>query len=173
MSYIKFKKEILNKKKELKKSDKLSVKIPIPFKKNPLKLWWGFPSLIIKSIIGNLISILPPCFLQTLLLKILRVKIGKNVGIAIGFRIDDWFPDLIEIEDNVIIGKNVSAYTHDITKSRVKLGKVIIKKDSMVGAHSIIGAGVTIGKNSKVAIGSVITTDTDTDKMYTGYHKAK
>ena len=104
-----------------------------------------------------------------MLLKLLGVKIGKNVGISVGFKVDPWFPDLIEIEDNVIIGENVIFLTHDITKSRTKLGKIIVKKNALISAHSIIGAGVVIAQNTKIALGSIITENTLGGTLYRGY----
>jgi acetyltransferase-like isoleucine patch superfamily enzyme len=170
MNYFKYKSIVKKNKKELKKSDNTFVKIPYPFKINPVYLWWGLPKVLFKYFIGNIIKLLPPSFLQIWLLRMLGIKIGKNVGISLGFQIDIWYPDLIKIEDNVIIGTDVKIYTHDISKSRIKLGKVIIRKNALIGANSIIGAGVIIGENSKIGLGSVVTKDTKKDKLYRGYH---
>lgn len=70
---------------------------------------------------------------------------------------------LIEIGDNVTISNDVQIITHD--NSIIKLidnmtdyfGKVIIQDDCFIGARAIILPGVTIGKNSIVGAGSVVT----------------
>lgn len=74
----------------------------------------------------------------------------------------------IEIGDNVMISPRVSIYAEnhvfdsiDITMKEqgVKKQFVKIEDDCWIAANSIILAGVTIGKGSVVAAGSVVTSD--------------
>lgn len=90
------------------------------------------------------------------------VKFGKNCLIATR----NWSsePYLIEIGDNVQITNNVSIHTHGGGHvARMKypkfdtFGKVVIKDWVYIGAYSQIMPGVTIGKGSLVAAGSVVT----------------
>ena len=165
-----YKRQILNEKRSLKRSDQLYMKLPYAFASNPILNWKYFPSVIFKYLMRGLISNLPPCKLQVWMLRMMGVQVGNNVGISFGFKIDPWFPDLIEIEDEVIIGENVTLLTHDITWSRIKLGKIVIRAKAMVGANSLIGAGVEIARDSKIALGSVITTSTSPGYLYRDYH---
>lgn len=78
-------------------------------------------------------------------------------------------PKLIKIHNNVKIAADVTFYTHDIINSVFSgidkehyqtHGECIEIFDNVfVGGHSIIIGGVTIGPNSIVAAGSVITKD--------------
>ncbi|MES2140178.1 MAG: sugar O-acetyltransferase [Bacteroidota bacterium] len=91
-----------------------------------------------------------------------NTKIGKNVFI----NFDCTFLDLggITIEDNVMIAPKVSLLTegHPVSVSNrrtLTTGKIIIKKNAWIGANATILQGVTIGENSIVAAGAVVSKD--------------
>ena len=91
----------------------------------------------------------------------IRMKLGRNIIINKGATILS--PGVVEIEDNVLIGPNVQIVTvdHDL-KDRHNLfrfGKVTIKDNAWLGIGVTVCPGVTIGKNSVVAAGSVVTED--------------
>ena len=90
-----------------------------------------------------------------------RMKLGRNIIINKGATILS--PASVEIEDNVLIGPNVQIVTvdHDL-KDRHNLfhfGKVTIRNNAWIGIGVTICPGVTIGRNSVVAAGSVVTKD--------------
>ena len=89
-----------------------------------------------------------------------NTKIGKNVFI----NFDCTFLDLggITIEDNVLIAPRVNIISegHPISgQNRQSLvpGAVRIKKNAWIGTAATILSGVTIGENSIVAAGAVVT----------------
>jgi acetyltransferase-like isoleucine patch superfamily enzyme len=91
-----------------------------------------------------------------------HTKIGKNVFI----NFDCVFLDLggITIEDNVQIAPKVSLLTesHPLnpTERQSLIPKPIyIKKNAWIGANATILQGVTIGENSVIAAGSVVSKD--------------
>lgn len=91
-----------------------------------------------------------------------HTKIGKNVFI----NFDCVFLDLggITIEDNVLIAPKVSLLTesHPLNPNERQslIPKPIhIKKNVWIGANATILQGVTIGENSIVAAGSVVSKD--------------
>lgn len=91
-----------------------------------------------------------------------HTKIGKNVFI----NFDCVFLDLgeITIEDNVQIAPKVSLLSegHPISpEDRHSLvpGHIHIKKNAWIGANATILPGVTIGENSIVAAGTVVSKD--------------
>jgi acetyltransferase-like isoleucine patch superfamily enzyme len=88
--------------------------------------------------------------------------IGKNVFINHACS----FLDLggITIEDNVLIGPRVTLVTenHPVDPTQRKslvLSAILIKRNAWIGAGSTILPGVTIGENSIVAAGAVVTKD--------------
>lgn len=78
-------------------------------------------------------------------------------------------PYLISIGENVTISGKVNFITHDggtfvfrhqdEYKDVIKYGRIIINDNCFVGFNSIIMPGVSIGPNSVVAAGSVVTKD--------------
>lgn len=91
-----------------------------------------------------------------------HTRIGKNVFI----NFDCTFLDLggITIEDNVLIAPKVSLLSegHPVSpKARHSLmvGHIHIKKNAWIGANATILPGVTIGENSIVASGAVVSKD--------------
>jgi acetyltransferase-like isoleucine patch superfamily enzyme len=91
-----------------------------------------------------------------------HIKIGRNVFINHACS----FLDLggITIEDDVLIGPRVNLTTenHPIDPSKRKfldVRSIIIRKGAWIGAGATILPGVTVGVNSVVAAGAVVTKD--------------
>jgi acetyltransferase-like isoleucine patch superfamily enzyme len=96
------------------------------------------------------------------------VKIGKNCHFSPYVLIDLLHPELITIEDNVTIASNsmIFAHVNPTTNEFLKnhgyprtIKPVVIKDGAIVSVGCIIIAGVTIGKNSIVGAGSVVSQD--------------
>jgi len=96
------------------------------------------------------------------------VKIGKNCHFSPYVLLDLVHPELISIGDNVTMGSNSMVYAHvNLTANMFlkkthyprKIEKVEIKSGAVINPGAIISAGVTIGENSIVSIGSAVTED--------------
>lgn len=100
-----------------------------------------------------------------------EISIGDNVVLRPGTML---FADSdqhagITIEDNVLIGSCVHFYTidHEFSNPTIPIhdqgyskgGQIIIKNGAWIGANTTILKGVTIGQNSVVGAGSVVTKD--------------
>jgi len=100
-----------------------------------------------------------------------NIKVGKKVFINSGCCFQD--QGGIEIGDNVLIGQQVVIATinHDVAPNKranmltapVKIGNCV-----WIGAHSTILAGVTIGDNSIIAAGAVVTKDVPQNTVVAG-----
>ena len=77
-------------------------------------------------------------------------------------------PYLISIHDNCVCAADVTFITHDISVFNVcrykkidkkldKVGSIELFENSFVGAHSILMPNTSVGRNSIVAAGSVVT----------------
>ena len=104
-----------------------------------------------------------------------HTKIGKNVFI----NFDCVFLDLgrITIEDGVFIAPKVSLLTegHPLSpenRHSLTVGSIHLKRNAWIGANATITQGVTIGENSVVAAGAVVTKDVP-DNMVVGGIPAK
>ena len=103
--------------------------------------------------------------LKRALYRLRGTKIGKKVDIATGVFMEESFPHLITIEDNVDIGPNVVIAAHDSSYHCIQpdipliCKEVRIKRNAYIGAGAIILPGVTVGEYSIVAAGAVVTRD--------------
>lgn len=94
------------------------------------------------------------------------VKVGKNVKIST----HTFICEGVTIEDNVFVGHNVSFINDKYprstnpggalqTEADWKVVPTVIKQGASIGTSSTILCGVTVGENSIVGAGSVVTKD--------------
>lgn len=84
------------------------------------------------------------------------VYIGNNVTVKSGVFI--W--NGIMLEDNVFIGPNVTFTNDKLPRSKQyppTFPKTLIKKGASIGANATILPGITIGENSMIGAGAVVT----------------
>jgi acetyltransferase-like isoleucine patch superfamily enzyme len=100
-----------------------------------------------------------------------NTRIGKNVFI----NCDCTFLDLggIVIEDDVLIAPKVSLLSegHPVSpkeRRTLTVGRIHIKKNAWIGANATIMQGVTIGENSIVAAGAVVSKDVPDNSIVGG-----
>ncbi len=104
------------------------------------------------------------------------LTIGKNVGLSNVAIVSHCG---VTIEDDVRIGGGTKIYDTDFHSLKVeervgtgeetvKKAPVHIKKGAFVGAHCLILKGVTIGENSIVGAGSVVTKDIPDHEIWGG-----
>ncbi|MFC4322487.1 acyltransferase [Litchfieldia salsa] len=111
-----------------------------------------------------------------------NIKIGDNVVIRPMSVLMATPKGQICIEDNVLLGSGVHIYVSnhrfdDVTIPIYFQGhspdkSITIKSGSWIGANSIILPGVTVGRNSVVAAGSIVTKDVG-DYQLVGGNPAK
>jgi len=101
-----------------------------------------------------------------------EIRVGRNVFVSQNCT----FYDLggLDIRDDVLIGPNVSLITagHPVEPSRrraVTIGKpIVIERNVWIAAGATIIGGVTVGENSVVAAGSVVTKDIPANTLVGG-----
>jgi acetyltransferase-like isoleucine patch superfamily enzyme len=100
------------------------------------------------------------------------ITVGRNVFVNQNCT----FYDLggLDIGDDVMIGPNVSIITsgHPIEPSQRRAGviarPIVIERNVWIAAGAIIIGGVTVGENSVVAAGSVVTRDVPPNSLVGG-----
>ena len=109
--------------------------------------------------ICHICRILPSMRMKNALYRFIGVNIGKHVVIAAYVIIDPYFPELITIEDNVIIGVGATILAHEYSQHGLRKAPVHIKKQALIGGQSLIRSGVTIGEYAIVAAQSLVNKD--------------
>ena len=100
-----------------------------------------------------------------------NISVGENVFINSGCCFQD--QGGIEIGNNVLIGQQVVIATlnHELTPTKrgnLLPAPVKIGNNVWIGAHATILSGVTIGDNSVVAAGAVVTKDVPANVVVAG-----
>ena len=111
--------------------------------------------------------------LKNALLRSIGVKIGRNVFIAATVELDIQFPELITIEDGAILGMHSHIATHEVTHAHIRLGKVHIGKNALVGGQATVRSGVVVGENSVVAMRAFVTESVPPNTLVTGEPQRK
>lgn len=100
------------------------------------------------------------------------LKLGRNVFLNDGFFLDPSHCELITIEDNVVFGPLVCILAHDASSKKVigatKVKPIILKQNCFIGARSIILPGSTVGRNSIVGAGSVVSSSIPDNELWAG-----
>ena len=98
-----------------------------------------------------------------------NVEIGNDVKIGDDTFIEGlvYIPPLSRIGKNVFIGPS-AALTNDPYPPSEKLVGVTIEDNVIICSKAVIKAGVTIGKNSVIAMGAVVTKDVLADTVVAG-----
>jgi maltose O-acetyltransferase len=89
------------------------------------------------------------------------MRIGDNCSIQPGVIFDYSHCWLIKIGNNVTIAPQAYLLTHDASTKRLnnhtKIGSITVEDNVFIGARALILPGITIGKNSIIAAGSIVT----------------
>lgn len=93
------------------------------------------------------------------LYRLIGVKVGKDASVGLCVVLDVFFPDQIEIGDNVVIGYNTTILGHEFLVREWRIGRVIIGKDVTIGANCTILPGVIIGEGAVVSAMSLVNRD--------------
>ncbi len=109
----------------------------------------------------RLARISPSLGLKLWLYRMMGIRVGSNVSIALDVTMDVLFPQLIEIGDNTIIGFNTTILCHEFLIKEYVTGPVVIGRDVMVGANTTILPGVTIADGSVVSAHSLVNRDVE------------
>jgi len=104
-----------------------------------------------------------------------NVKIGSLVHIDYNVKIGNdtkiegqaYIPPLSRIGNRVFIGP-AAVLTNDPYPMCDRMVGVVIEDDVIIGARAVLKAGIKVGKNSVVAMGSVVTRDVPENSVVMG-----
>lgn len=129
----------------------------IPFAEpDAIRLAW---SELTGSPVDETFSLIPPVYSE----HGLSIRVGRNVFINQGCTLNDIGG--IEIGDDVMIGPRVSLITSGhpldphLRRKQIVAAPIVIQRNVWLGAAAMVLQGVTVGADSVVAAGAVVTRD--------------
>jgi acetyltransferase-like isoleucine patch superfamily enzyme len=105
---------------------------------------------------------------KTKLLRLQGASIGQNVFISTDVWIDPTFPQLLTIDDDVMVGVGAKIALHEFGPRQFSAGRVVIRKGVVIGGFALIGHGVEIGSGAVVAGGAAVGRDVPAGKLAIG-----
>lgn len=91
--------------------------------------------------------------------RMIGLRAGERCSIGLGVVIDVFFPQLVSIGDNSILGYNTVVLAHEFLVEALRSGPVDIGRDVMIGANVTILPGVVIGHGATVSACSLVNSD--------------
>ncbi len=110
--------------------------------------------MVVKVAFMDFILMTPYC---ALFYRLMGAKIGRNVLIN-SKNVGDL--SLLEIGDHSAVGGSATIIAHSFEKGGLKLKKVKIGKNVIIGLNSVILPGVEIGDNAVIAAGAIVPKNT-------------
>ena len=102
---------------------------------------------------------LPFIGLKRVLLRWTGMKVGRHVSPGLMCMFDIFFPDLITLGDNCVLGYNSVILGHEFLVNEWRTGPVVLGRDVMIGANVTILPGVVIGDGATVSAMSLVNKD--------------
>ena len=118
-----------------------------------------------------------PTGTRVALYRAMGVRIGRGVFVGLDTWLDDQFPELITIEDEVVISFRVTVVVHDDARRMDAIlpgqgdgtvAPVRLARGCYLGAGCIVLPGVTVGERAVVGAGAVVTRDVPAGKVVVG-----
>ena len=90
-------------------------------------------------------------------------RLGMTVGTGAAWGLeatpDVFFPDLVTVESDAIVGYDATLLCHEFLASEYRTGEVVVGEGAMVGAGAVVLPGVEIGADAQVAANSLVDED--------------
>jgi acetyltransferase-like isoleucine patch superfamily enzyme len=120
--------------------------------RDPLKIIFNFLMLIV-------VRYSPLLQLKIECMRMMGIKTGDHVSMALEATVDVFFPELIEIGENSVIGYRATILAHEYLIDKYRTGNVVIGKNVLIGANVTILPGVSIGDSAIVSACSMVNKD--------------
>ena len=96
------------------------------------------------------------------------MTVGKHASVGLEATMDIFFPELITIGDESIVGYNSTILCHEFLVEEYRTGPVVIEGGVTIGANTTILPGVTIGEGATVSAHSLVNRDVPPGTFYGG-----
>jgi acetyltransferase-like isoleucine patch superfamily enzyme len=133
-----------------------------PGPKNSLQYWTDAKHplrIVVNFLVVQLIKFSPILRVKTWLLRRLGADVGSGVSLALSATPDVFWPELVRIEDDAIVGYDATILCHEFLRDEYRTGEVVIGEGAMIGAEAVVLPGVHVGENARVAANSLVAAD--------------
>ncbi|PSP73480.1 acetyltransferase [Halobacteriales archaeon QS_3_64_16] len=135
---------------------------PTPGPGNSLRAWTEArsPLLVVRNyLVVWLVRVAPSLRLKNWLLRRLGATIGSGVSWGLEATSDVFWPELISVGEDAIVGYDATILCHEFLQEEYRLGRVTIGERAMIGAGAVILPGVVVGADARVAANSLVSED--------------
>lgn len=129
--------------------------------RNPVRMLWT-------SFIVEVTKHLPPCGIKNNLLRMIGMKIGKDVTISPFVTFDWLFPELIEIGDGTLLGADCMIACHSLLIDEIRVGRVKIGKQVMMASFTCNEPPTTVGDQAIIGLYTYYNKDVPAKTFYVG-----
>ncbi|WP_246279806.1 acyltransferase [Natronomonas salina] len=132
-----------------------------PDAKHPLRLAVNYPVIVAARHS-------PSLKLKNWLLRRIGVDVGTGVSWGLESTPDVFWPELITVEDDAIIGYDATLLCHEFLQDEYRTGEVRVGERAMIGAGAVVLPGVEIGADAQVAANSLVAEDVPPGETWAG-----
>lgn len=146
-----------------RRHDRLRVR-PSPGEHNSL---WHWPATVPRRrvyrnyLLMRLARGSPSLRFKNWLYRRMGMRVGRHVSVGLDATMDIFFPELITIEDEAIIGFGTTILCHEYMQREYRTGPVAIGRGAVIGANSLVLAGVTVAPGTVVSAMSLVNADVE------------
>ncbi len=138
---------------------------------NSMRRWWrlknplrtGFNFILIYAA-----RFIPSTRAKNFLYRTCGAKIGKGTTFGLGAMMDIFYPELISVGEETLIGFNSVLLGHELLQGEYRTGWVKIGSRVMIGANCTILPGVKIGDDASVSAMSLVNCDIPAGQTWGG-----
>ena len=135
---------------------------PTPGSGNSLRGWTDAKPawrVVVNYLLVVVARIAPSLRVRSWALRRLGVTVGEGVSWGLEATPDVFWPELITLGDDVVIGYDSVLLCHEFLQDEYRTGEVVIGDRAMIGAKAVVLPGVQIGADAQVAANSLVTRD--------------
>ena len=110
----------------------------------------------------------PSLRLKNWLLRTIGVDVGEGVSWGLESTPDVFWPELITVDDDAIIGYDATLLCHEFLQEEYRTGEVRVGERAMIGAGTVVLPGVEIGDDAQVAANSLVADDVPPGETWAG-----
>jgi len=136
-----------------------------------MRLWWRVKNPVLTIIRFLLIysaRFLPSTRVKNFFYRLCGARIGKGVTFGLGATLDIFYPEMIEVGGNTLIGYNTVLLGHEFLQGEYRTGRVEIGKNAMIGANCTVLPGINIGDGAAISAMSLVNCDIPAGEKWGG-----